>query len=132
MTNLLTPEKGIYHPNKGFMPMGWREALEAVRDYDPTLTLGRRDIDGEWVVCKKRDGQPPHPVLGLGISPEPPSRDVIMEKLFKGDVRRNGARIVDAIERAQVRAQEERAAAASEAAGEWAEYAEHATRGERG
>jgi hypothetical protein len=132
VSGIATPVQGIYHPTKGFMPAGWREALEVVQDYDPSLTLGRNDQTGEWLVCKKRDNGPPHPVLALGVYPEAPSREVILEKMYRNDVRRNGARIVDAIERRQKQEAEARSAAASQAAAEWAEYAEHATRGERG
>jgi len=113
------------------MPPGWRDAQNTVREYDDSLTLGRRP-EGEWLVCKKRDGANPHPVLSLGFSPEAPSRELILEKLFKGDVRRNAERIVNAIVRHNERKKAELSQAASEAAGEWAEYAEHATRGERG
>ena len=130
MSELVTPAKGIYHPNKGYMPAGWREALQVVTDYDDSLTLGRRE-DGEWLVCRKRADGPPFPVLGLGRSPEPPSREVIQRKLYQGDVRRNGERIVASLERAQAREQARARKAASEAAGEWAEYAEFATRGRR-
>lgn len=132
MSGIATPVQGIYHPTNGFMPTGWRAALEVVKEYDPSLTLGRNDQTGEWLVCKTRENGQPHPVLALGVYPEAPSREVILEKMYRNDVRRNGARIVDAIERRQAREAAARSAAASEAAGEWAEYAEHVTRGERG
>ena len=111
------------------VPPGMVAASKAVRDYDDSLCLGRRD-DGEWLVCKERpDGAGRFPVLSLGKSPEAPSREFIMEKLYKGDVRRNASRIVAAVDRANARLQAERRAEASAAAAEWAEYAEFHTRG---
>lgn len=133
MEGIAVPAQGIHLPGKGFAPIGWREAAEAVRDYDPTLALGRNDATGEWIVCKERGLEgPPHPVLSLGRSPEPPSREAVTERLYSGDVRRNAARIVASIARHNERMQADKRAAASEAAGEWSEYAEFATRGERG
>lgn len=125
MTHIITPQ--------GVMPVGMVAAHKAVRDYDPTLTLGRMEATGEWVVFKTRGPNGyPHPVFSLGTSPEPPSREVVLEKLSRADVRRRGAKIIADIERVNEARRRELRHQASEATGEYVELLEHATRKERG
>ena len=112
----------IIVPGRGMMPVGYMTAAKAVEDYDPELILGFNEATTAWVVYKRRNDGFMQPVLGLGRGSEPPSREAITEKLYKADVRRNGARIVDQIERRNARIQQEARAQASEAAGEFAEY----------
>lgn len=84
----------IYVPGKGeirFDPRV-REAVRAVEEYDPDLTLGRHAYTGDWVIFIRHGDQEPFPVYGLGQ--ELPSADEIKRHLYTGDVRRHGANIV--------------------------------------
>jgi len=89
----------LWVPGTGLMPSHMREAEQAVKDYDCDLSIGRHEQSGEWVILLQRGGMPPHPVFGLGH--ELPSRDRIMELLYKNDVRRHGGELVNKIMRAQ-------------------------------
>ena len=92
-------QQDIWLPNSGVVPVGSINASKAVEDYDPDLMLGRNEQTGDWHVFIK-DGphdHQPFPVMYLG--PELPSYDEIQRLLYTHDVRRHGAKIVEAIER---------------------------------
>lgn len=102
-------------------------AREAVRDYDSALTLAMNERTGDWCIFMDRtDGGPPYPVFGLGRTL--PSITEIRRKLFEGDVKRQGGRIVEAVERNNRRVRDQLNAATHEAAEETAEVVEFAMR----
>ena len=75
----------LWLPGQGFVPSHIRQAQQALREYDPDLSLGR---DGEqWVVILNRTDRP-FPVLGLGF--ELPAPEEIKRRLYQGDTRRRG------------------------------------------
>ena len=92
-------QQDVWLPGHGVVPVGSINASKAVEDYDPELMLGRNEQTGDWHVFVKKgphDGQP-FPVMYIG--PELPTYDEIQRLLYKNDVRRHGAKIVQAIER---------------------------------
>ena len=112
----------IVLPSGVVVPVGSVNASKAVEDYDPDLMLGRNEQTGDWHVFIKKgphNGEP-FPVMYLG--PELPPYDRIQELLYKNDVRRHGAKIVDAIER---RKADERRRLEKQHEEENAEVAEH-------
>jgi hypothetical protein len=99
MSNLDIPKAALWLPGKGVLSGDVRAAMKAVEDYDRDLTLGRDERTGDWVVCLQRGPMPGKtPVFGLGK--DLPPRERIHELLYKNDVRRHGAKIMDAIDRA--------------------------------
>jgi hypothetical protein len=92
----------------GARPLSRPPGQQAVEEYDEDLTIARHEQTGEWVILLKRgpEGRP-FPVFGLG--PELPSPEAIKQKLYEGDVRRHGGRIM----RARAATQAEAAAAES-------------------
>jgi hypothetical protein len=112
----------IWLPNSGVVSVGEINASRAVEDYDPELILGRNEQTGDWHVFVKDgpyDGQP-FPVMYLGE--ELPSYDEIQRLLYTHDVKRHGAKIIDAIER---RKRIERERLEKQHADESEEVAEH-------
>lgn len=96
----------LWLPGKGLVPAHAREAWQAVQDYDPDLTLGRHDSTGEWVILLQRGPMTePHPIFSLGY--QLPSRERIMEMLYRGDVRRHGGKLAVELDKAQARRQKE-------------------------
>lgn len=104
------------------------EAGNAVSDYDSDYMLGRNNTTGEWAVLIKNgphDGQP-FPVFTLGK--ELPSYDEIQRKLYEGDVRKHGHRIVEQIQRRTDARKKALDDAGHEASAETAEHIEHGMR----
>lgn len=96
-----------------------RQVAQAVGEYDRDLKLGQRS-DGEWVVFLCPEGeQNPFPVLGLGF--QLPSSDLVKEKLFKHDTRRNGRKIYSQMLRRMEDGKKASIARGDEGAGEAAE-----------
>jgi hypothetical protein len=100
-------QQDVWLPGHGVVPVGAINASKAVEDYDPDLMLGRNEQTGDWHVFLKNGphGGQPFPVMYLG--PELPPYDEIQRLLYTNDVRRHGAKIVEAIERRK-RAERER------------------------
>jgi hypothetical protein len=88
----------IWLPGSGTVPVGSINASKAVEDYDPDLMLGRNEQTGDWHVFVKNGphGGQPFPVMYLGT--ELPPYEEIRRLLYTNDVRRHGAKIIDAIE----------------------------------
>lgn len=99
------PSESVWLPGRGELRFDELQAARAVEDYDPDLALGQDNRSGQWAVfLNDREGNP-FPVLGLGH--DLPSRDAIMEKLYKADVRRNGPAILAEMEEHQERTDRE-------------------------
>jgi hypothetical protein len=96
-----------------------REAMKAVEDYDPNLSIGQHERTGEWVVLLKRITGETVPIFGLG--PVLPSREALIEKLYSSDVRRHGGKIAEAMNRRDEAAARESGREADNATGEMAE-----------
>jgi hypothetical protein len=114
----------IWLPGLGNVPFNVVNASNAVNDYDPELMLGRNNQTGTWHVLVKNgphDGQP-FPVFSIGA--ELPPYDQLQKMLYQHDVRRHGAKIVDAIERKKRIAKKHLDDEALDRAGEVAEYIE--------
>ena len=122
----------IFLPGHGVVPLGSINASKAVTDYDPDLMLGRNEQTGDWHVFVKNGphGGEPFPVFYLGR--ELPSYDRIQQLLYENDVRRHGAKIVQAIERRKRDAQRKLDQEHADIDGEVAEHIEWATRQMRG
>ncbi len=89
----------IWLPGLGNVPFNVIDAGNAVSDYSSDLMLGRNNKTGDWHVLVKNgphDGQP-FPVMTIGQ--ELPPYDRLQQMLYERDVRRHGAKIVEAIER---------------------------------
>lgn len=91
--------KELWLPGRGMMPAHVRQAVEAVREYDPDLGLARHDASGEWVVTLQRGTPEAHPVFGLGT--ELPPVEEIKRRLYQGDVRRHGGELAVKLQKAQ-------------------------------
>lgn len=109
MSALEIPSQGLWLPGQGFVPTHVRQAMQAVKEYDENLSIGRHEQTGDWVILRRGPEGRDHPIFGLG--PELPAPEAIKRKLHESDVRRNGARIIAALER---RYEDERRAAESE------------------
>lgn len=118
MTNIWLPGMG------GNTPIYVHQAAQAVKEYDPDLSLAR-DEHGEWVIFLDA-GQGPRPVYHLGA--ELPSPEAIKKRLYMGDVRRRGREIVSGIEKRNDAIRRENRRQAHEAAEEVAEGMEYAFR----
>lgn len=108
------PGDAIWLPGAGELKFSEMHAARAVEEYDADLLLGQRKDTGEWCVFlpgNRASGGQPFPVLGLGF--ELPNPDKIKALLFKHDVRRNGQKMLDDLDRTYDR---EQAAIASKAA----------------
>ncbi len=114
----------IWLPDVGTVPFEAITARNAVEDYDPELMLGRNKQTGDWHVLVKNgphDGQP-FPVFFIGK--ELPSYDRMQQMLYENDVRRHGAKIIEAIERKKRAARERLDKDHRDRAEEVAEYME--------
>lgn len=114
----------IWLPGLGNVPFNVVEAGNAVSDYSSDLMLGRNNKTGDWHVLVKNgphDGQP-FPIFSIGQ--ELPSYDRLQQMLYEHDVRRHGAKIVDAIERRKRAAKKALDDEAHDRAAEVAEYIE--------
>jgi hypothetical protein len=80
--------------------------MQAVKEYDTDLSLGRHEQTGEWVILLQRGPMDqPHPVFGLGH--ELPAPEQLKQRLYESDVRRHGAKLAVALMKAQDRRQKE-------------------------
>lgn len=116
MSALEIPTQALWLPGEGLVPVHIRQAIQAVEEYDPDLTIGQHEQTGEWVVLLKRgpEGRP-FPVFGVGA--HLPSPEALKKKLYDSDVRRHGGRIAQKLEaqaEARRRAERSNAAAATE------------------
>ena len=112
------PGHGLVLPGQGFVPLHVLQAQRAVKEYAADLDLGQHPQTGDWVILK-HGPTGPFPIFGLGH--ELPAPEAIKKKLYEGDVIRNGARILQTIERryeAERKAAESERAAATEVAAE--------------
>lgn len=84
----------LWLPGLGAADPHVRRVAKAVDEYDPALRLARHEVTGDWVICIGDNG---HPVFGFGR--ELPDPMMIPHLLGKHDVKRNGKRILDQIEK---------------------------------
>lgn len=96
MSALDVPGHGLVLPGQGFVPLHVLQAQRAVKEYADDLQLGQHPQTGDWVILKNGPTGP-FPIFGLGH--ELPAPEAIKKKLYEGDVVRNGARIIEQIER---------------------------------
>jgi len=86
----------LWLPGTGYVPSYIRNAMKALEEYDPDLSLAR---DGDqWVIMLNRgpEGRG-FPVLGLGF--DLPAPEEIKRRLHQGDTRRRGREIVAEVDR---------------------------------
>ena len=115
---------GIYIPGHG--EMSWDEVRvdRAVREYDERLFFARNADTWDWCVfIKMPHGEPPYPVIGFGR--EVPSVDIVLEKVYRGDMTRHGWALYDEIVKSQKDYKQKFRDAADEASAESAEVVEH-------
>lgn len=111
----------------GFVPTYIRDAQKAVCEYaGDGYTIARHEHTGDWVVMRTLSDGNKFPVLGLGK--ELPTPERIKQMLYDHDAVRNGAKIVDKIERMRAEGQKENRKAAEEGAGIAAEAFDWALR----
>jgi hypothetical protein len=115
---------GIYIPGHG--EMSWEEVRvdRAVKEYDERLFFARNANTWDWCVFVKMPRpEPAFPVIGFGQ--EVPSVDVVMDKLRRGDLMRNGDRIYNDIVKSQQDFRKRNRAKGDVASEESAEVVEH-------
>ena len=102
-----------------------RAVAKAVKEYDESFNLARHELTGDWVVVIGENG---HPVFGFGRDlPNP--RDV--ERILgEKDIRRHGARMLDALNREADRKRAVAQSAMDDATSMVAENMEHGFRKE--
>lgn len=115
------PSPTLMLPDGSMRSLRVIQAARAVEEYDSALRLAQDRETGEWVVTTIRNGHP-FPMMGLGD--ELPAPEKIKEKLWKSDVRRHGAKLVEAIERRNRERQEASKKKADEATGHLVEVME--------
>jgi hypothetical protein len=114
----------IYIPGHG--EMSWDEIRvdRAVKEYDERLFFARNAETWDWCVyIKMPHGEPAYPVLGFGR--QVPSTDVVLDKLYRGDMLRHGWKIFDDIQKSQEDYKKQFRVKADEATEESAEVVEH-------
>lgn len=98
------------------------KAQRVVQEYDERLELARHELTGDWVVCLKMEGGSLYPVIGLGRDlPDPYDLKI---RIRKADLRREGSRMLDEINKNNERIRQEYARKAEEGAGKMAEALE--------
>ncbi len=115
---------GIYIPGHG--EMSWDEIRvdRAVREYDERLFFARNADTWDWCVYIKMPyGEPAYPVIGFGR--DVPPVDVVMGRVYRGDMTRHGWALYDEIVKSQKDYKQKFRDAADEASSESAEVVEH-------
>lgn len=101
----------------------WR-LNEAVKEYDPQLSVGRNELNGYWTVYIAQGPlKPPHPVLALGRDESQlPDPEGLKRKLYQMDTVRHGQKLLDDMNRRNEKLQYEQTGyAADQATDEMAE-----------
>jgi hypothetical protein len=114
----------IYIPGKG--EMSWDEIRvdRAVKNYDERLFFAKNADTRDWCVfIRMPHGEPAYPVLGFGQVI--PSVDVVLDKLYRGDMTRHGWKLYDEIVKSQEDYKRRFREKADEATEESAEVVEH-------
>lgn len=99
------PQK-LWLPGQGEVDPRVTAAQRVVREYDERLELARHEITGDWVVFIKLGRDRLYPAIGIG--PElPANAEDLRQRLWKADAQRHGNKILDDINRANRRIQDE-------------------------
>jgi hypothetical protein len=96
----------------------------AVREYDPELSFGLNEANGQWCIFMERNGER-IPLLGFQGIPHP---DDALKRLYKSDTRRHGSKILDDMNDHNEKLRQEQLAKVHEAEGELAEVVEFGAR----
>jgi hypothetical protein len=91
-------ETKLWLPGLGAADPEVRRVAKAVDAYDPALRLAKHEVTGDWVICIGDNG---HPVFGFGRGL--PNPEDVAGMLAKHDVKRNGKRILEALEKQRQR-----------------------------
>jgi hypothetical protein len=113
----------LFIPGHGNMTSQQFLIVSALKDYDEKLMFARNEETGDWCVYSRMPHpEPPFPVFGFG--PELPDKQIVLDRVKSGDLRRNSDRIYNEIVKSQEKYRADLAYKGDQASGESAEVVE--------